>query len=248
MECVGSVILPDNRKVNVTTHSNSASPLLERFVSAVNRTVVFITRYWLAVTIVFFGLFAGLPVLAPVLMHFGFTAPADLIYRVYSVTCHQLAYRSYFFFGEQSAYTIAELQAALNTTHPASDPFFWREVNGNAVLGFKMAWCERDAAIYASMLFAFLLFGLLRTRVKQLDWRAYLLFVIPMAIDGVWQLVTSPLYLLPFLPQHESSAELRAITGALFGFGSVWLVFPHIDRAMRDAYQDIVEQAARKRS
>jgi uncharacterized membrane protein len=179
------------------------------------------------------------------LMHFGWTAPADAIYKMYSVTCHQLAYRTYFFFGEQPAYTIAELQAALTVNNPAADAFFWRDFIGNPQLGFKMAWCERDVAIYLAMLGAFLVFGGLRARVQPLDWRIYLLFVIPMAIDGAWQLLTSPLYILPFLPQHESTPELRAITGALFGFGSVWLVFPHVERAMREAYQDLVAQTAR---
>lgn len=223
----------------------SVSPRTRQFIMAVDQLIVFITRHWLALAIITLVIFAGLPFLAPVLMHFGITAPADLIYKSYSVTCHQLAFRSYFFFGEKTAYTISELQTALGVNNPAGDAFFWREFIGNPQLGYKMAWCERDASIYVAMIGALILFGLFRARVKPLDWRVYLLFVLPMAIDGTWQLFTSPLYLLPFLPLHESTPELRLITGALFGFGSIWLVFPYIEQAMRDALRDAQKQYAR---
>jgi uncharacterized membrane protein len=215
---------------------------MRRFIIIVDRVIVFITRHWLMLAIVFLGVFAGLPMLAPALMHYGLTGPAELIYKGYSVTCHQLAYRTYFLFGEKPVYTLGELQNILGVIHPAADAFFWRDLIGNPQLGYKMAWCEREVAIYVAMLITFAALGLVRAHVKPLDWRVYLLFVIPMAIDGLWQLVTSPLYLLPFLPVHESTAELRTITGALFGIGSVWLVFPHVDRAMNEAYQDARRQ------
>ena len=224
-----------------------ASPLTRRFIIAVDRLVIFIARRWLTLAIILLSIFAGLPFLAPVLMHYGITGPADTIYKAYGLTCHQLSYRTYFFFGEKPAYTLAELQNVLSVTNPASDALYWREFLGNAQLGYKMAWCERDVAIYVSMVFAFVLFGMMRTRVKPLDWRVYLLFVLPMAIDGTWQLFTSPLYILPFLPLHESTPELRGITGALFGFGSVWLVFPYVEQAMCDAYRDAKNQFDRAR-
>lgn len=215
---------------------------------AVDRVIVFITQHWLALTIGLLAIFAGLPFLAPVLMHYGITVPAELIYKGYGVTCHQLSFRTYFFFGEKTAYTLAELQSALGVNNPASDAFFWRDFIGNPQLGYKMAWCERDASIYVAMIAAFILFGLIRTHVKPLDWRIYLLFVLPLAIDGAWQLFTSPIHLIPFLPVHESTADLRLITGALFGFGSVWLVFPHVDQAMRDAYHDALRQFERAKA
>ena len=232
----------------MTISSTPASPRMRRFIMAVDQLVLFITKHWLSMAIFFLAIFAGLPFLAPVLWHYGFTGLGDLIYKAYSLTCHQLAYRTYFFFGDKSAYTIAELQNALSVTNPASDALYWRDFIGNAQLGYKMAWCERDVAIYVAMVISFIGFGMIRTRVKTLDWRAYLLFVVPMAIDGTWQLFTSPLDILPFLPLHESTPELRAITGALFGFGSIWLVFPYVEQAMRDAYRDALSQFERARA
>ena len=215
------------------------SPRTRRFIMIVDRVVLLITQYWLALTVAFLLLFAGLPYLAPVLMHAGIPAPAEWIYRAYSLTCHQLAYRTFFFFGDQPAYTIDELQHALTVTNGAADALFWREFLGNAHLGYKMAWCERDAAIYAAMILMFITQGLFRRFIPPLNWRIYLLVsILPLAIDGTWQLFTSPLHLLPFLPVHESTALWRTITGALFGAGSVWLIFPYVADAMRDAHKD----------
>lgn len=229
--------------------SNSvSSPRARRFIMAVDRIILFITRYWIALAVISLLIFSGLPMLAPVLMNVGITAPAELIYRVYSLTCHQLAYRSFFFFGAQTAYTIDELQHALGVPNDAADAFFWRDFGGNAQLGYKMAWCERDAAIYFAMILTFILLGLFPRLVPRLDWRVYIfVFILPMALDGLWQLFTSPLHILPFLPVHESSALERTITGALFGSGSVWLIFPYLADAMRDAHKDARYQYERAR-
>jgi uncharacterized membrane protein len=221
---------------------------MRRFIMAVDRIVLFITQYWLWLAVIFLSIFAGLPFLAPVLMHAGITVPADLIYKVYSLTCHQLAYRSFFFFGDAPAYTIDQLQHALGVTNDAADAFYWREFLGNSQLGYKMAWCERDAAIYVAMILSFILLGLSRRFLPKLDWRVYIvLFILPMAIDGTWQLVTSPIHILPFMPVHESTPLLRVITGALFGIGSVWLIFPYVADAMRDAHKDAQYQFERAR-
>ncbi|MEW5718194.1 MAG: DUF2085 domain-containing protein [Chloroflexota bacterium] len=231
------------------TVQSQASPRTRRFIIAVDRVVLYVTQYWFWFAIISLTLFAGLPYLAPVLMRAGMTAPAELIYKAYSFTCHQLSYRSFFLFGAQPAYTLDELQRALNVTNDATDAFFWREFLGNAQLGYKMAWCERDAAIYGAMILAFVVMGLFRRFIPLLDWRVYIaIAILPMAIDGAWQLVTSPFHLLPFLPVHESTALERTITGALFGAGSVWLAFPYLADAMRDAHTDARYQFERARA
>jgi uncharacterized membrane protein len=220
------------------------SPRVRQFVMLVDRMAIGISRHWLALVNVVLLVFSGLPVLAPVLMHYGYTGPAQAIYSVYRLTCHELAYRSFFLFGAQPAYALDQLSAANGT--PGSDLGYWGDFVGNSQLGFKMAWCERDAAIYAAIIVAGLLFGLLRPRLPRLDLRLFILvFVVPMAIDGFWQLFTSPNYYLPFLPAHESTWWLRLITGALFGAGSVWLAYPFVEEAMRDVYAQSSAQLQR---
>ncbi len=196
---------------------------MRRFILGVDRVVMFVAQHWLAMANAALFIYMGLPYLAPILMHYNLTGPAQLIYTVYKITCHQLAYRSFFLFGQQPAYTLDQLRAAVPIQN--EDFFYWTSYQGNLVLGYKMAWCERDAAIYGSMLLASLLFAVVRTWIKPLDWRLYLLLVAPLAIDGTTQL----------FGWRESDYVLRVITGVLFGVGTVWVMFPHLQGAMNEA-------------
>lgn len=214
--------------------TGQVSPRVRQFIILVDRMTILFAKHWLALASVLLFGFITLPVLAPVLMANGFTGPAQIIYTAYRFTCHELAYRTYFFFGAEPVYTLGQLRASLNVHD--EDLFFWSNFLGDSQLGYKMAWCERDAAIYTSIFIAGLLFGLVRSRVRPLDWRIYLLLLLPMAVDGTWQLFTSPQDLLPFLPTHESDWLLRTVTGVLFGLGSVWLIYPHVEQAMREIY------------
>lgn len=212
-----------------------ASPAMRRFILFVDLLTMSIGKHWLLLVNFCLLVFVGLPMLAPVLLHFGYTGPADLIYSAYRLTCHQLAFRSYFFFGEQPVYTLDQLRATLAVQNE-DVVTYWGNFLGNSQIGYKMAWCERNAAIYTSILLAGLAFGLVRTRLRALDWRIYLVLIAPMALDGFWQLFTSPTPILPFLPPHESDWLLRGITGTLFGAGSVWLIYPYLEEAMRDVF------------
>ncbi len=215
---------------------STLSPGVRRFIILVDRFTIAISRHWLAFANVLLFIFIGLPMLAPVLMHYGLTGPGELIYTVYRITCHQLAYRSFFLFGEQPVYTLEQLRASLAVQNEGL--FFWDNFIGNPALGYKMAWCERDVAIYGSMLLAGMVFGLLRTRVRSLDWRIYIAMIVPMAVDGTTQLFGF----------RESDWLLRVITGALFGVGSVWLIYPYVQEAMRDIHAQAQDQLGRARA
>jgi uncharacterized membrane protein len=69
-----------------------------------------------------------------------------------------------------------------------------------------------------------LLYGLVRYRLRPLPFKIYVLFLIPIAVDGLTQLVG----------WRESNWWLRTLTGALFGFASVWLAYPYVEEAMQD--------------
>jgi uncharacterized membrane protein len=217
-------------------YETELSPRMRAFIRAVDNLVAVLAHHWLLYTNLFLFLFSGLPFLAPVLIHYGYEAPARLIYTAYSFTCHQLAYRTWFLFGAQPSYTVDQLQQYLGVSNSPLDILFWRDLLGNSQLGYKMAYCERDAAIYSSMLAAGLLFALLRGRIRPLNWRWYLvLAVLPMAVDGGTQLIML----------RESTPLLRAITGILFGALSVWLIYPYVEEAMRDTYAQSAKQLER---
>jgi uncharacterized membrane protein len=209
-------------------------------VRLVDEFVLRFARRWL----LWFGLillgFVTLPFLAPVFMELGWTLPADAIYFLYSLTCHQLAYRSWFLFGDQAAYNIAELQHLLNVQNPALDVWFWRGVRTGDELGYKVAFCQRDSAIYGGMLLTTLFYSLVERgrRVKPLNWKIYLLaFVVPMGADGVSQL----------LGFRESTPLIRSITGGLFGIGTALLILPMLGATMEDLYAQTAYQLERVR-
>jgi uncharacterized membrane protein len=90
---------------------------------------------------------------------------------------------------------------------------------GSPELGYKVAFCERDVAIYLSVLLGGLAYARFRDRVPPLGLVGYSLLILPMAVDGLTQL----------FGWRESTVELRTLTGALFGLASVWLIYPRVD-------------------
>ena len=204
------------------------------------RAVGGFSRHWLAIlnTIVF--LYVGLPFLAPILMKAGADGPARLIYTVYSPVCHQLAFRSWFLFGEQAAYPRTLAGTSLTSYGEATgldenDLAAARALVGDGRLGFKVALCERDVAIYGGILLGGLIFARVRGRVRPLPVWAWLVFgVLPMAIDGGTQLLSG----LPIAPAgwalRESTPLLRTATGLLFGLLNVWLAYPYLEESMAE--------------
>jgi uncharacterized membrane protein len=227
---------------NVTVRLPAGSRA-DRVSAAVDRLAARLALHWLALFNAIVAVFVILPFLAPLLMHLGLELPASAIYLVYQPTCHQLPERSFFLFGPQGAYSVAELEAehAIPAGTSLGQRGMMRYV-GNPVIGYKVAICERDVAIYGSILLGGLLFGVARStlarrgrRVPKLQVKLYLIFLIPMVVDGVTQL----------MGLRESVWQLRLITGMLFGLATVWLAYPHIDDAMRDTLRSMPAERAR---
>jgi uncharacterized membrane protein len=187
-----------------------------------SKLVLGIARHWLTMFNMAWGLYVVLPFLAPLLMQSGLTVPAQVIYTVYSFLCHQLPSHSYFLFGPEPVPGVSTLEAGGMAAGLSS--LAQRHFVGNTLLGYKVAICQRDVAIYGAVLGAGLLFSQWRTQVRGLPLRWYLLLLVPIALDGGTQL----------FGLRESNWVLRSITGILFGAGSVWLAYPYVEDAMRE--------------
>lgn len=69
-----------------------------------DRLIYHLGRHWLAVLNAAAGVYAGLPVLAPLLEGLGMSGLGQFVFRMYGVACHQRPGRSFFILGHQVAY------------------------------------------------------------------------------------------------------------------------------------------------
>ena len=113
-------------------------------------------RHWLAVITLFLFAYSLVPFLAPVLKKAGLDTAAQIIYLPYKFLCHTYGFRSFFLFGEQFNYPRGDAPGQFDTVSGINTATFngllaARDFQGNAQMGYKVALCERDVAIYFTM-------------------------------------------------------------------------------------------------
>jgi uncharacterized membrane protein len=209
--------------------------------TAADRFTYWFSRHYIAVLSVIVLIYMGLPLLAPVLMRAGIETPARWIYRAYGLVCHQLSFRSFFIFGEQAVYPreaahvddlLSYSQATgLGEASTVADLYQAREFVGTPEVGYKIALCQRDMAIYFGILLFGVIYSLTGRRIPPLPWYLWLLLgVVPVGLDGLSQLLSQPP--MDFLPFRESTPFLRTLTGFLFGFSTAWFGYPMVEETM----------------
>jgi uncharacterized membrane protein len=90
------------------------------------------------------------------------------------------------------------------------------------LFGYQMAYCQRDTAIYLSLLVGGLAYARWRYWTRGLPFWMYVLLALPIAIDGG----------TATLGWRDSTPLLRTLTGTLFGLASAWYLYPLMDRAL----------------
>ncbi|HEY5901388.1 MAG TPA: DUF2085 domain-containing protein [Anaerolineales bacterium] len=228
-------------------------------ISGGDRASFWFSRHYLALLNLAVFLYVGFPFLAPVLMKAGLQIPARVVYTVYSPLCHQFGFRSFFLFGEQAYYPLSEanlkgvltfeqathIQGADDPTSPAR--LLAREFTGDPTVGYKVALCERDVAIYGGILLFGLLFALSGRRLPALPWYLWILLGMgPIGLDGFSQLFSQfnwP-WLAAILPYRESTPILRVLTGAMFGIATAWFAYPYIEESMNETRKFFLKKFA----
>lgn len=228
-------------------------------VSGSDRAMFWISRHYLAVVNVFMFLYFGLAVFAPVLMKAGAALPANVLYTIYKPLCHQFGFRSFFLFGDQAVYpleeaglsnllTFEEITGFEDLHNPVAPARLQaRQFVGNETVGYKMALCERDIAIYSGIFLFGLVYALTNRRLKPLHWMAWVLIGMgPIGLDGFSQLFSQLEWsaLESILPYRESTPFLRVLTGGLFGVATAWFAYPYMEESMSETRQFFIKKFA----
>jgi len=224
--------------------------------SRVDRFSCWFSRHYMAVINLLLFLYVGLPFLAPVFMEFGWTPAAEAINKIYQPLCHQWGFRSWYLFGEQAFYPheaagmegLVTFEQATGITD-ANDPLrvAARQYTGDSEVGYKVPLCERDVAIWGSILLFGLVFALTGRRIPSLHWLAWFLIgLVPVGLDGFSQIISQmPVESIQsVLPYRESTPLLRTLTGFLFGFSTAWFGFPVLEEAMRETRRFFAKKTA----
>jgi uncharacterized membrane protein len=92
------------------------------------------------------------------------------------------------------------------------------------LFGHQLGLCARNFSIYTSMFLGSLIFVLTKKRVPGIPWWIWVLMLLPIAWDGLTQMVG----------WRESTWVLRVITGSLFGLGNVWFALPLMQKSLQE--------------
>ena len=245
--------------------SATLNPRKRALAIAANRLVYRLSTRWMLAFSVVYGLYVGLPFLAPVLMRLGWRGGADAIYLAYSFVCHQMPQRSFFLFGPRVMYPLEQIQDVWQDT---INPMVLRQYVGEPALGWKVAWSDRMVSMYTSVLVFAWLWYPLRKKIKPLPLWGFFLLLLPMGIDGGTHLVgdfygigqgfrytngwLAALTNNAFSPAFyvgdavgSFNFWMRLITGILFGLGAVWFGFPYVEEAFQGAATSIREKFQR---
>lgn len=246
----------------VTDTSAPQPPVLVRILQ---RWIFSFAKNWFLGISLLLGLYVGLPFLAPVFMVAGLQFPARIIYGIYSFLCHQLPQRSYFLFGQKFTYSLLEIQAAWQPTFSFS---ILRQFIGNPQMGWKVAWSDRMVSMYTSILFFSWVWYALRKRIGRLSWQGFLVFLLPLAVDGLahtvsdfagigqgfrdtntWLALLTNNSLPPAFYAGDAwgsfNSIVRLVSGAFFGAGVVWFTYPYLNEYFEDLRLKIQEKFAR---
>ncbi len=200
------------------------------------------SNHYMVLLNLFTFLYVFLAILAPSFMKIGWQTPAKVIYKVYSPLCHQLAFRSFFMYGEQYYYPrqLAGVDDVITYGEASgldeNDIISARRFLGNNEMGYKMALCQRDIAIYGAILLFGIVFSVTGKKIKPLPWYLWILIGLgPIGLDGFSQLLSQTgLGIFVWVPIRESTPLLRSLTGIFFGLATAWFGFPYLEESVQE--------------
>jgi uncharacterized membrane protein len=262
-----SPIQSNDMKVAITAANDRAERLKDdpnyrerldrgRKITNSDRFNLWFSKHYAWAFAILLALYTGLAVIAPVFMKAGWEVPAKTLYIFYKPFCHQLAFRSFFLFGEQAYYprSLAGIDGVISYDDLMVNGEFGETTNlldarnfiGNETIGYKIALCQRCLAIYGSMGLFSIAYALSGNKIKPPAWYWWIIIGLgPIGLDGGSQL---PGMLGINLPEwmiiRESTPIFRVVTGTLFGLMTFWYLLPQVEDSMRSTRMHLMRKFA----
>jgi uncharacterized membrane protein len=204
-----------------------------------NRRAWWLVNHWLLVVYFLAGLYVALPLLAPLFMHYGYIVPAQIIYRAYRITCHQLPERSHFIFGYQVAICQRDnaiwvafflgglLYGLRRHTLKILPPHWWIlalipiGLDGGTQLVGPLYEVLPNAGLTGFALLVWLVLTAVMWFRGVRQWQYYL-FVFCFPLGMAYVHLTGP---------RLSNWQLRTVTGAILGLANAWFLFPVLEES-----------------
>jgi len=205
-----------------------------------------INKYIAELVLILIGVYILMPFLSPIALANGQEKFGEGIQKFYVAFCHQRVERSIFLYGEDGLitfYSISELteKGYLPDTDPGHDGFghgYW----GNDEIGYKVAFCIRDTAMYGALFLAgvfLVIYSKRKLKYLKLPGWGFALLLLPMMIDGVFQSIAEVFEFDWVSQAYIDNIPKRIITGAMFGVGFAFFVFTNL----LEASMEIEEKA-----
>ncbi|MBI3176873.1 MAG: DUF2085 domain-containing protein, partial [Chloroflexi bacterium] len=135
---------------------------------------------------------------------------------------------------------------------------------------WKVAWSDRMVSMYGGVFLGTLIFWPLRKRLRSVPLWAFVLLILPMAVDGGMHVISdiaglgngfrdSNAWLAALtgdiFPEAFYAGDalgsfnswMRLITGLLFGLAIVWLTYPPLEEMLADTAREIEAKLRRAR-
>jgi uncharacterized membrane protein len=227
----------------MTAPANALPP--DKLTQAIDKVVLLLADHWLAAANLLLLVYLGLPFLAPILLAHGYFFAANTIYGLYSVACHQLPSRAYYLYGQQvaichrdvaiySAMVLGGLMFGLVRHRLKPLPVGWyivliapMSLDGGMqflaeledYVSLTGVWLGGIALMAGLAIFLY--------RRGKPGWPWVLFFAA--GLGGL-------LY-LQFIGPYSSNLLNRTVTGAMFGFSTIWLAYPYFEDTFREIGQ-----------